>query len=274
MDIERRVATTNDDFRVFLDANGLAYKKDSNLVILKIMESNPKWPIVEEYIACNSIFSQATPRYTKAEMNNASWFAVRSKWRWEYPMPDSDGSYKQVVYNTDSHCEECGTGLIQKDLFRLRKSPNWGTKHFLMLNWVEDELFVSEKAKNILSGSELKGFEFLEVLRYKKDTVLDGIFQLKVLNTLMPGFIPVEKYIKKHLLCECCDSSKWILSGKGCAFDKQIFPEDIDIAKSYEGFGFGHTAPKMIFVSQKFYRLIIDNKLDKNLEFIPIDLKG
>ena len=47
----------------------------------------------------------------------------------------------------------------------------------------------------------------------------------------------------------------------------------VDIAKSYEGFGFGCSAPSKVFISQKFYRLIMDNKLNRNLEFVPVDLK-
>ena len=142
-----------------------------------------------------------------------------------------------------------------------------------MLNWIEDELFISGKAKNILNKSSLKGFEFLNVLKYKKNTELEDIYQLKILNILDSGFVPDGEHIKKQLICPICNSSKWIMTGKGYAFKKSIFRDDIDIAKSHEVFGFGSAAPSKIFISQKFYRVIEENDLIRNLEIIPIDLR-
>jgi len=202
MDIEQRIFTSNKDFRDFLDLNEIVYEESDHCdyLILEIRESNPKWPMVKEYMTIHKILSLATPIFTKAELESAPWLTVRSKWRWEYPMRADDRSYQKVVYNTDNHCPKCGVGLVQKDLFRLRKSPNWGTKHFLMLNWVEDELFISEKAKNLLSESSLEGFEFLDVLKYKKDIkdyiYLPATVRLEFGKHCRASFAAMEKRVK------------------------------------------------------------------------------
>lgn len=105
---------------------------------------------------------------TKAEKYTAEWFKVKSVWRFEYPQPESDFKYEQnITYSNDRLCKnrDCGYGLEQVGNFRLRKAPKWKNRSFLMMNWIPDELFVSDEAKNCLKQSGLRGFYFQAVLK-------------------------------------------------------------------------------------------------------------
>ena len=273
MKIEHRICTSDIRFRCLLDEHNIPYKQhNSDFSILKICESDPKWPVVNKYIAANDIFSVITLKFSQSEMDNAEWFVMRSKWHWEYPMPDNNGGYINLVYNIDNWCKDCGSGFVQKDLFRIRKSPKWGNKHFLMLNWVEDELFISEKAKQVLNNSSLKGFEFLNVLKAKSETKLDDIYQLKITETLQSCFLPIKENIKKQTKCPICGATKYIPSGKGYSFNEKLLNNNVDIVKTSEKFGAGALSANKILVSKGFYKTILANKLDRGLEFIPINL--
>lgn len=74
------------------------------------------------------------------------------------------------------------------------------------------------------------------------------------------------------LNCKKCGKEKYVESGKQLEFKRDAFREDIDIVKTYESFGAAYTATSLIFINQKFYRFIVDNKMDKNLVIEPIKI--
>lgn len=271
MEIKHRIVTPDNGFRRFLCTNGIPHENSdlTGFTVLEINESDPKWETVKTHITANNISYDTTAIYTESELNSAPWLTVRSKRRWEYPMPDN-GKYLETVYSLDEYCPSCGKGAVQKDLFRVKKSPKWGSSHFLMLNWIEDELFVSEKAKEILSRSGLTGFTFSDVLKYKKDTKLDDIYQLRIENTAKNGFVADGEYITAERKCPCCNSVKWIINGRGFPFNTDALNDCADIVKTREGFGDCKLHANKIIISHNFYKVLKENKLCKNLEFTPI----
>ncbi|PGM53818.1 hypothetical protein [Bacillus sp. AFS053548] len=181
-------------------------------------------------------------------------------------------AYKHITFNDENLCDSCGCGLVQKDSFRMKKSPKWSSKNFLMLNWIEDELFISSKAKDELQKSKLKGFDFYEVKKNAKDNViLDDVHQLYINDQLKPGMLEDSDTIANTIRCNKCGGTKFIYSGKGFKYQKSVFENvDVDIIKSAETFGDGHMCARLIFISQDFFQLVKKNKLDRNLEFEPI----
>ena len=74
-------------------------------------------------------------------------------------------------------------------------------------------------------------------------------------------------------VCESCGTKKYISNGKGMLkYKKEVFENVFDIVKSSELFGSGKVATNEIFVNQKVYKLLSDNKLDRALCFEPIEL--
>ena len=275
MDIKQRIVFRDDEHKKlieFLDKREIRYEHDTStsFIVLEILESNKYWPDLNKYLTKNKVSLQTEGVYAKEEMEQAEWFAIRSKWRYGYPFPEN---YEHnITYSDKDYCEECGSGLEQISSFRLKKSPKWGKKNFFMLNWVEDELFLSNHAKNILSDSNLKGFVFINVINPKGDMKLEDINQLKVEEVLSPGLINQNDTIRETTKCRKCGVVKYALTGRGLVYKRSVFPSDIDIINSFEVFGWGHVAPRGIFVNQKFYQTIIQNKLDRDLEFEPIKL--
>ncbi|MFB7138923.1 hypothetical protein ACFCYN_04585 [Gottfriedia sp. NPDC056225] len=140
-----------------------------------------------------------------------------------------------------------------------------------MLNWIEDELFISSKAKDKLQKSTLKGIHFCDVKRAKDNEIFEDVYQLHIKEQLSPGMIEDNEPIAITILCHKCGGTKFIHSGKGFKYHNSVIENvDVDIIKSSEAFGDGHMCARIIFVSQDFYQFLKKNKLDRNLEFEPI----
>jgi hypothetical protein len=209
--------------------------------------------------------------YTKEEFEKAQWYSMRSKFRFEYPQPDDSFSYKSQTYDNSQYCSDCGCGLKQKDSFRLNRDPQWGQRHFLMLNWVHDELFTSTIAKECLINERITGIKFMDVLNHKKNTTFDDIHQIYIDKILEPGLVDLEQSVKEVLGCSSCGKTKYIGSGRGITYRKDVFSGvNLDAVKSFETFGDGLMCSRKIFVSKKLYQVLKNNKLDKDIAFAPI----
>lgn len=274
MDFKQRIVFDKDKHKEiinFLDEQKIEYEDGAPLsfVILEILESNRFWHEINKYLIDNKIFTYTEGVYSKQEMEQAKWLTIRSKWRWQYPQPIDDNGYIRITYSTDNYCDQCRSGLVQIDSFRVKMTPKWSKNYFLMLNWIEDELFLSDKAKNILSNSGLRGFEFIDVVK-KDGTKLDDINQLKVNEILPPGLVDQDNTIKETHKCDKCGVAKYVLTGRGLVYKESAFRNDVDIVNSFELFGL--SADREIFVNQKFYQTIMNNGMDRNIEFTPIKL--
>ena len=278
MDYKHRFAfSTLDKSTAFaLGSLGLAYKIDSgcDIGVIEILESDDRWPQLRDFLKNIGETTQVTPIFTKAEIAQAEWFTIRSKWRWEYPQPDT-GNFGYANGITYAHgCPECGANAVQVGNFRVRKSPKWNAKAFLMLNWVDDVLFVSENTKNILKVSGLGGFKFAEVLNTRGRTAVPNIYQLSVENCLPEGMVINANYISEEHKCPLCGTKKYIMTGRGCAYEMDAFNEVCeDIVMSSEVFGAGNLACRKLIISKKFYETIVSNGLGSQLDMQPVIFK-
>lgn len=257
---------------VYLKANAIPFKEGSIICTLDLMESSPHWIFVSECVSRGKLNCQSETIFTNTELDNAQWLRVRSKWRNGYPQPEKGFGYESITYCGDKICSECGCGLQQVDAFRLKQQPKWGRRHFMVLNWVDDELFVSPTAQGVLRNS-VSGIEFAQVRNKTGKETLDGMSQMKISHILPEGMVEECAPIRQRHVCPCCGTVKYVLTGIGkLAWRKEIFDGAPDIVKSGEMFGSGHFATRLIFIRQSVYQLIRQNQLDRDLVFEPIDL--
>lgn len=278
MRIRHRIAydkeTTNKDFIDFLRTNNSRIEDTNSCIgVAYIFEDDEYIDKLYGYYQKENITPIIDVIYTKDEYDKAQWYSFRPKFRFEYPQPEDESEYKGVTYNDSKFCNNCGSGLAQKDSFRVTKTPKWGKRHFLMLNWIEDEIFINTIAKEIIVANNIAGLTFLEVINHKKNFAFDDIHQIYVNNELKPGLLNLKQSVKEFRNCNVCGSTKYIYSGKGLTFKKEIFENlNLDILKTNESFGDGHICAKKIIISQKLYKLIKNSGLDKDVEFEPISL--
>jgi len=259
----------------YLIANKIKYnpRKSGLLIPIEIFEDDERWEKLDCLMRKHDTTSLIECVYSENERINAEWLTLRSKFRWEYPQPDDNFQYREITYNNEFYCGNCGCGLIQKESFKIKKTPKWDKKDFLMLFWIEDELFVSDKAVDILKNNSLSGFNFLDVCYAKNNEPIANIKQIKITKILPPSMIIQKEDTKEIINCEKCGNKKYIMKGRGVYCKEKVFADiDVDMVKSSEQFGSGHICARKIFVSNNFYKVVKENKLDRDLVFEPINL--
>ena len=217
--------------------------------------------------------------YTREEISAAQWLTVRSSWRSLYPQPIDEMGFRHTTYDSTDYCNKaeeenggfhwCGSGLVQKEGFVLAKEPNWGPRNFLMVNCVEDELFISPKAEAALRESGLAGFDIRDVMN-KRGSIMNGVRQLYVRGSLAGGLR--EDALQEKLVCPKCGFEKYITKAGANYFERKAFEGvSADIVKTKEKFG-GIACFSLIIASHKFYEVVTDAKLDRGLVFEPVVL--
>lgn len=276
MQIKHRLAFRAEkhvDLISYLSGHNIAWKKGEIISTVEIFEDSPHWQFVHDYADENRILTIPATVFSTAELENAQWLGMRSQWRYGYPQPEAAFGYQSITYRADCHCGVCGAGLEQIAPFRMKKSPNWGKRHFMMLNWVEDELFVSDICRSVLEKEKLTGISFGPVNDKKGAAVLSNVNQMIIPAKLSPGIIPDRRSIDQVFICTSCGAVKYHPTSIGSiAYDKQSFQNAPDFVKTDEIFGWGKGAAHQIIISRKAYHILTGNKLCQGLVFEPIEL--
>lgn len=251
-----------------LDELKIRYKNVGNLIIFDIFEDQVAWNEISQFVVKYNMSDMVEIVYSKKEIENADWVRIRSKWYWDYPLPDQDMGFKKITYDLTDYCDECGIGKKQKALFCLRNEPKWKNKQFLQLYWIYDELFINPDAYNILINNNVTGISNYFTLNHRTGKNLDTIIQLKIENILQNGYLTNDS----NKICKKCKREKFTIpSDSQIQFKKEIFENQYDFIKSNEFFGDGTQANRLIFISNKVVKLIYQQKW-KNLVLEPIKL--
>jgi hypothetical protein len=262
---EKKVITLLNDL-------GIKYTTNSMIYTFKIFEDDLNFEKLKKFIdkkIISDFSGNAKYYYTSDEINSTEWFVIRSTHHWSYPQPENN--YNNIIYDNSNYCTGCGSGLIQKDIFQMKKEPSWGKRNFIHLHWVMDELFINSRILNNFKSQNFTGIEIENVNFYKKNIVLNTVKHLKICNILEKSFF-IENP-EKIITCEKCNKTKYVLGWGGFyKFNKTILNNNnCDFIKSHEIFGDGLMASRYIIASKKVLNYFILNKIDE-IEFKPIVL--
>lgn len=257
----------------YLKANGIPFCESSIISSFDIAIDSPHWSYIESVVHERKLYCKSETQYTNEDIAAQEWMRVWCQSRFGYPQPENDFISHGTTYAPELICPKCGSGQMQRESFRVKKSPNWGRKHFAELNWIGDELFVSETAKNILLGAGITGISFLDVKNKSGTEVLPDMYQLYVSHILNPGLIEDISDIRQKTVCSHCGTTKYVLYSNGLfAMRKEVFDGAPDVVKTAEIFGDMHYAVRGIVIRQNVYQTIIANNLERGLVFEPIEL--
>lgn len=257
------------DIADFIIKQNIKFDKGDIVTVFELFNDDENFKSVSIFLENHNIYPSISEAiFSQKEIDEAQWLRIRSTWRYAYPQPENRG-YIFSTYDTSDYCDICRKGLIQKESFILKKEPNWGSRNFLMVNLINDELFISRKAEYVLKNNNLCGFSIYDVLNKSKNK-MNNIKQIYVNSYLSSGLS--KKSIFQEFVCTKCKHRKYILKPDFIYYDKQVF-ENIheDIIKSNEKFG-EIGCDNIIIITQKFFKVIKTNKLDRGLIFEPVKL--
>lgn len=276
MEVRKHVAFSKEkapELYCYLKENSIPFKDGAIICAVDILDSDLHWKNISFHVTQKNLTCISNTIFTTEELESAEWLRLRSQWRNGYPQPESGFQYESVTYSNKDLCNVCGCGLEQVNPFRMKQQPKWGKRHFMMLNWVDDELFISQEAKMMLQQNSITGVDFAEVWNKTGKQQFPDIGQLKISAILDKGLVEEQSPIRNRHICEQCGSVKYTSTGIGMfTFQRHIFDSAPDMVKSYEIFGSGRSASRLILVRQNVYQLLRKNRLDKDLVFEPVNL--
>lgn len=239
-----------------------------SVLTFKIYEDHPAWPELEpligSYILC-------IPKYvfTAKELSEAPWLTLRSDNANKiYTEDDADERTFRYI-----ECNERILHQVQQAPYELRRPPKWNSgRHFYGSDGsAYTNLFTSDEGKRIFS-EHFTGIDYLPVLKYRTETPLPDIWQLRFTNVL-PDESLVQGCGEEEIICPHCGRRQYRIDQRYrlTLYEKYLQP-DVDFYTTNSIFGEGFPNA-MIVIPQRTYRTLIETGLSKKLIFEPIVLK-
>ena len=277
MKIKKHIVMLKDrDYKLrdYIKNNHIPHEEVDHIVVIDIYTDSEHWPWIQKYMESHSVFCTSGTEFSKEELQEAQWMSVRSRWLYDYPQPSDDYAYEDITYMRSMICPECSVGRKQIAPIRMKKAPSWGHRHFFSVNWIFDELFVSDTVKSVFQHEGISGVSFWEVLNKSGSSRLEGVNQMYISHILPPAFVESNVYLKQITICPVCGTKKYCCNGCGKhQYRGEVFQDIPDIVKTGDYFGgMPGFADHHILINQKTYQIIVRHKLEKSLIFEPIDL--
>ena len=152
MKITHRVATSADEpIWSAIESAGISIDKSGEIWVANFTEEQVAWADIEPLLG-GFVTHFVTNLFTNAELDAAEWFLLEAQGHHGYPEPDID--YPTVTDDLSDYCPICGIGGVQIAPFRLQAEPKASRSQFIQLNWIFDEYFVRESARDGLSSRD------------------------------------------------------------------------------------------------------------------------
>jgi len=292
MKIVHTLLSRDPDFGLALATAGISYKAgDFWSVELKVDESDPRWSLILGLLSRHDVSDRIETEFSAKEIRAAEWLSLEATGHFGYPQPEDD--YMRATYDLADYCGRCGIGAIQQHPFRLRKDPLGKRSHFLQLNWVFDEFFVSTEVRATLLDARISGIDFLEPILHKSAQPIESFAQLRV-REVLGAALQTEQH--QPVTCKPQNEESHVPEGPGpkryppdapfCGrlkyhwltrgitrYQRQAFMGAPDIVKSHEWFGSGGAADRQVLVNRRVADLILQRKW-RGVRLTPIELVG
>jgi len=206
-------------------------------------------------------------KYTEMERENA-------KWLWVMPKRNSidivnEEAFRYFCERENAWGEKLMTHVEQTGNITIRKEPNLSTSTAF---WASTtgfaELYTDYRVKEIAQINDLKGLELLEV-KLRNGSYSDKIYQMMTRDRLRREVIG-KGYGEKTIKCPVCGKEQYgIDSSYQLHMDLNKVSEEKDFYMTEDIFGEGFAHPLYV-ISQRFYRILKENKLVGGVNFNPV----
>ena len=242
----------------------LGFSVEEYFLCIHIYEHDKRWQEIQALSVDYSHTDKCYSSFSQTECRSASWLEVSPCWHWEYPQPEDNFGYIEATYDLSDYCWQCAIGAIQKNPFRFKSEPKWGTKNILQLNWVFDEYFVRPEIWEAIFKPFM--IDYYPVIHHRTGRTLQTVVQLKVTN-IFPIPLHMERY--RYQICPICQRIKYYPIS--CGFMPGMIDryDALSVGKCQEYFGSGGIAFHLFYISNALYMKAIENNI-KGVEFKPV----
>lgn len=228
-----------------------------------------KGVILDCISATDKIFDITIPMYTKTEIESAEWFVIRSKsakveieptWRKNFELSE--------FYEEGRKAEHRKVKDYNFYVKRPVKHNNFQC-FFSSYDLLPFHLFCCKKAKEYLS-EVFPELVFFHTIHNKKNKILDDLFYVDTKIQIEDKYINHED--ETQFICRTCGARTYEVP-EPLNIMKRGVPVNCDVFKTDAIYSLGGNLQcSLICVSQNFRNLLINEKMDRGLVFIPIQL--
>ena len=216
--------------------------------------------------------------YTKAEFKNAKWLAARNITSKVFPANCETIDTYQCFVKYSKLGRPVGCHEIQNEPYILKTPIKWGRSAFVSAYCHEERLFCNDSVRSMLITQGIAGIEFCSVLRKSTAQPMDGISQIIPAYTVPDGAMVGISGMTEIVCDQCGMHMLQHINGMGrFGLLDGILDEKIDIWQTQPMFlGRGstacHSASRRLIISQRMYRFLTENKLDRGFVFSPLEM--
>ena len=255
----------------FLDANAIKYSTAGDCISLRVYDDNLYFNQIVKLFKKISVSPTVTCEYSKKELSEAKYLSIWLKRYSGYPQPEAIGvkdSYFNYTFDITNFCTNCGSGLVQKDSFYLKKSFNIEKIRFGGVYWEYDTFFITKELQDLFVKEKFTGIEFVLVKNIKTKQIVDNIVQLKI-NAVFPAKLKYE--VEKVIDCKQCGLKRDVIKMDSELFTPKEALKDLDkdFYLSQEFHGDGLLCCRSVLISKRVYQFFVDNKI-KNICAEPV----
>lgn len=202
--------------------------------------------------------------YTKKELDSAEWLYVRST--------TASLEYEREDESFDITCKDIDGGHRTRNENPLYIGKyKWNSRqHFNTTNY--DVLFCDDIIKNLLE-SNCNGFRFENVYHYKTEKVCPDLFKIHAANIIEETALSWPQDAEEFVCRACGKVSHYRNDEFILHVRRDAINSDVDIWMTPKIFGTGFCDYSLTIISNKVFRLLRDNKLNRGLIFQPVILE-
>ena len=218
------------------------------------------------------------PVYSEEEYLSSKWLTVRSSFSKVYVTNEDQLCHKACIFGKDKFGHLRGRHVFEAGGCVVKSPVKWGRTRFASSMTNESRLFCDDAARSILEQHQISGIEFLQVIKKSTKQPMDDIHQLINTFTVPNGGIVGLDYTTDYVCSECgmnmlCWSDQRFKFG----IRSGSIPEGLDFCRTLPLFlgsepDKTYGAHALTLISQKMYRTLKDNMLDRSLWFEPVDI--
>jgi hypothetical protein len=216
--------------------------------------------------------------YRKEELINAKWLTARNISGKVFPVNCETIDTYQCFVKYSKLGRPLGYHEIQNEPYILKAPIKWGRGAFVSAYSHEERLFCNDSVRSMLTAHGMVGLEFCPVMRKSTGQPMDGISQINPMHTVPDGAMVAISGMDEFVCDQCGMHMLKHTDGHGrFGLLDGILDETIDIWQTQPMF-FGrshtacHSASRRLVVSQRMYRFLTENKLDRGFVFSPLEM--
>lgn len=218
------------------------------------------------------------PVYSEDEYLSAKWLSVRSSFSKIMPVNESQLYSYHCVFGKDNHGVPRARHVEENGTYILKKPIRWNRNYFASSVTSEHILFCNDIARSILEHNQIKGVKFRQVIRKATGEPMDNLCQLINTYTVPNGIITGLTHTRDYVCPQCgMKMLSWNDDRFRFGIHDGIIPDELDFCRTMPLFiGFDpdktYGAHSVTLISQRMYRVLRTNMLDRSLWFEPIDM--